>query len=93
MDDADIASEKFMARVGEDRGARIDIDSSSFKHSRFCKGMISYRQPDPISRDEERNFVDFKFQANRTDSESISDDRSESFIRIKDSVFENLAYE
>lgn len=35
-----------------DRGAIIYIDSSTFKHSRFCKGMIAYRKPayDPLAR-------------------------------------------
>lgn len=46
--DADDVTERFMARVGEDRGARIDIQDSTFKHSKFCKGMISYRAPDII---------------------------------------------
>jgi len=28
---------------GSDRGAKIKIESSTFEHSRFCKGMIVYR--------------------------------------------------
>lgn len=27
-----------------DKGAKITINSSTFKHSRFCKGMITYRK-------------------------------------------------
>lgn len=34
----------FLVHVGDDRGARIDIRESTFKHSKFCKGMISYRR-------------------------------------------------
>lgn len=40
--------DQFIAQLGEDRGARIDIKSCTFKHSRFCKGMISYREVDKI---------------------------------------------
>ena len=80
-----------MAQLGEDRGARIDIRDSSFKHSKFCKGMISYRQSDTISFEDEPKFLKFNNQFNRT--AELSDDRAESFIRIKDSVFENLGYE
>ena len=80
-----------MAQLGEDRGARIDIRNSSFKHSKFCKGMISYRQSDTISFEDEPKFLKFNNQLNRTTE--LSDDRAESFIRIKDSVFENLGYE
>ena len=36
--------DRFMILVGEDRGARIDIQRSTFKHSHFCKGLISYRK-------------------------------------------------
>ena len=82
-----------MARLGEDRGARIDIQSSTFKHSKFCKGMISYRGPDVIASSDEPNFLDFKNQVNRTESYIMTDNRTESFIRIKDSVFQNLGYQ
>lgn len=50
--DLDEIDSQFMAKLGEDRGARIDIDGCTFKHSRFCKGMISYREVDPISYDD-----------------------------------------
>ena len=33
---------QFLAHVGEDRGARIHIKGSTFRHSKFCRGMISY---------------------------------------------------
>jgi len=29
---------------GETRGAKINIKSSTIKHSRFCKGMLVYRK-------------------------------------------------
>ena len=81
-----------MAHLGEDRGARIEIRNSTFKHSRFCKGMISYRQVDPILFENESKYFRFSKQLNRTEKFSFADDRAESFIKIKDSHFENLAY-
>lgn len=91
--DAKTNSEMFMARVGEDRGARIDIQGSSFKHSKFEKGLISYRQPDVVDFSEEPNFVQFSNQVNRTAANEITDNRNVSQIIIKDSVFENLTFE
>lgn len=35
---------RFLGLVGEDRGARINITSSTFKHSKFCKGLLTYRR-------------------------------------------------
>lgn len=57
VNDADDIWERFMARLGEDRGARIDIQHSSFRHSQFCKGLISYRPPDNIQFSEEPNYL------------------------------------
>ena len=45
--------------MGEDRGARIDIEGSTFKHSKFCKGMISYRSMQDIPFSKEPKFVKF----------------------------------
>ena len=42
--DLDAVSDQFMILAGEDRGARIEIVNSTFKHSHFCKGLISYRK-------------------------------------------------
>lgn len=30
--------------LGENRGTNIKISTSTFKHSRFCKGLIVYRE-------------------------------------------------
>ena len=35
---------RFLALAGEDRGARINITGSTFKHSKFCKGLIVYNR-------------------------------------------------
>ena len=43
-DHHDASENKFMGIAGEDRGARINITSSTFKHSKFCKGLITYRK-------------------------------------------------
>ena len=85
-----MVGDQFLAQLGEDRGARIDIQNSSFKHSKFCKGMISYRQPDVIEFVDEPKFLKFANQFNRT--HEMPDGRNQSFIRIKDSLFENMAY-
>ena len=55
--------------------------------------MISYREPDYIDFEEETAFIRFNNQVNRTADYSIPDDRNSSFIRIKGSTFENLAYQ
>ena len=44
VQDESVVSDQFMILAGEDRGARIDIVNSTFKHSHFCKGLISYRK-------------------------------------------------
>ena len=54
--EADISS-RYMMHVGEDRGARIHIEGSTFKHSKFCKGMISYREIQDISYQEEKTLM------------------------------------
>ena len=43
QDDGNVAN-RFIAYLGEDRGARITITNSTFKHMHFCKGMIVYRE-------------------------------------------------
>lgn len=55
--------------------------------------MISYRAPEKISYESEQKFLKVSNQFNRTDSYGWADNRNDSFIRIKDSVFENLAYQ
>lgn len=55
--------------------------------------MISYREPDYIDFEEETAFIRFNNQVNRTTEYNIPDDRDSSFIRIKGSTFENLAYQ
>lgn len=83
-------TDQFLAQLGEDRGARIDIQGSTFKHSKFCKGLISYRQQDSIEFDVEPKFLKFNNQFNRT--YEVPDGRNQSFIRIKESQFVNLAH-
>ena len=71
--------------MGEDRGGRIDIDGSTFKHSKFCKGMISYRSTQRIAFTDEPKYVKFMSQKNRTAANGFDDDRADSFIRIRNS--------
>ena len=42
IDEDTRVEDRFIAHLGADRGARIEIIDSTFKHSRFCKGMIVY---------------------------------------------------
>ena len=58
-------AEKFLILVGEDRGAQIDINGGSFKHSHFCKGMITYRQAYDIVFDKEPKFLRLSNQLER----------------------------
>lgn len=82
-----------MILAGEDRGARIEIVGSTFKHSHFCKGLISYRKMQNITFTEEQNFIKLNSQYAREKNFTLSDNRTESLIKIKDSNFENLAYQ
>ena len=81
----------FIGYLGEDRGARITLTNSTFKHMHFCKGMITYKEQKPISYSEYKLFVNYTASAIR--NFNITDDRAEPFIRIIDSVFENIGYQ
>ena len=82
-----------MGHVGEDRGARIDITNSTFKHSKFCKGLISYRKLHNVDIFKEGKYFKFSNYIVREKNYTMSDNRESAFIRIKDSTFENLAYQ
>ena len=82
-----------MLMAGEDRAARIDITNSTFKHSHFCKGLISYRKAQSIDFSVEPKFFKLTDQVSRHENYTIPDGRNSSFIRVKNSVFENLAYQ
>ena len=91
--DLSVVSDQFMILAGEDRGARIDIVNSTFKHSHFCKGLISYRKAQVIEFSKEPKYFRLTNQRVRDPEYSPSDGRNSSFIRIRDSTFENLAYQ
>ena len=83
--------DRFIAHVGVDRGARIEIIDSSFKHSRFCKGMIAYHEFEYIGYGDYPNFV--HVAANYAGLiPTYADSRKEPFVKIGGSTFENLAY-
>ena len=48
---------RFLGLAGEDRGARINITSSTFKHSKFCKGLLTYRRQPTIYFEDSKKFV------------------------------------
>ena len=77
--------------VGEDRGARITITNSTFKHMHLCKGIIVYKRQKPIE------YSDYKLLVNYTASnyreKNITDGRAEPFIKIIDSEFVNIGYQ
>ena len=82
---------RFIAYLGEDRGARISITNSTFKHSYFCKGMIVYKKQRAVS------FLEYprmaNYTANHIRTKNITDGRAEPFIRIMDSEFINIGYQ
>lgn len=89
-DDESDDSLKFLGIAGEDRGARINITSSTFKHSKFCKGLVTYKREETILFDDHKTFLNISSSYDRT--VNITDDRNSSFIFIHDSVFENIGY-
>ena len=80
----------FLGIAGEDRGARINITSSTFKHSKFCKGLITYRREKSVLFEEHKRFLNISASYER--SVNISDDRNSSFIFIDKSEFVNIGY-
>ena len=79
-----------MALAGEDRGARINITGSTFKHSKFCKGLLTYRRQPAIKFSESKDFLNITAGFNR--KFNVSDNRNESFIVIDRSDFTNIGY-
>ena len=56
----------------------------------FCKGMINYKKQKPIAYNEYKLLVNYT--ASYTRGRSITDGRAEPYVRIMDSVFENIGY-
>jgi hypothetical protein len=71
---------------GADRGAKITITNSVFKHSRFCKGMIVYRPSLYVSSEDFRTIVN---QTNLYMTKPLKND-TDAFILISGSTFNNL---
>ena len=84
-------TDRFLARVGGDRGARVEIINSSFKHSRFCKGMIVYHEFEHIGYSDYPNYVDTAPMYQGL-IQTHADSRREAHIKISGSLFENLGY-
>lgn len=74
----------FYTYDGADRGAKITITNSDFKHSQFCKGMIVYRVMPLVTKSQ--SFL------NMTDLYMTNThlNKADSFILIKDSSFLNM---
>jgi len=86
-------TQSMLGHYGEDRGARINITTSTFKNSKFCKGLVVYRPLKTFETANSHKIVSFASHLNENLSEeSLGVDRSTSYINIHDSVFENLAY-
>ena len=92
-EDVEQIPNKFLAYLGEDRGARIYMANTTVKHSNFCKGMIVFNKQRTIQYDDEPRFVNFTAQLDRNDSLKMDDGRNISKIVIIDSHFENLAWQ
>jgi hypothetical protein len=71
---------------GADRGAKITITNSVFKHSRFCKGMIVYRPSLYVSSEDFRTILN---QTNLYMNSTLKND-TDAFILISGSTFTNL---
>jgi hypothetical protein len=84
------ATNEFYVYHGEDRGAKITIKDTDFKHMSFCRGMIWYRRQEIMTYENYPTLVNISAQYNNTDREY--DQYDESYIRIKDSNFENFGY-
>ena len=80
----------FLSYLGEDRGARIEITDSTFKHSSFCKGMIHYKKLKDIRGVDEPLFVNFTAHFERPESKFDVD--AEPYIFIKDSKIVNIGF-
>jgi hypothetical protein len=78
---------RFFNANGADRGGKITIIKSVFKHSRFCKGMIVYRPSFYILTNE-----DFRTIVNQTNlfMNKTLKNNTDSFIIIKGSSFINM---
>lgn len=77
----------YIEELGDNRGAIIDIASSKFYHSRFCKGMITYKKR-PILEPQYDVLVYGLSSTNSIELPQIDD----SLITIQSSHFENLNY-
>jgi hypothetical protein len=81
---ADSTPFNFYVYEGADRGAKIMISNSNFKHSQFCKGMIVYRVVPLITKSQAfLNMTDLYMKNTQLN-------KSDSFILIKDSTFLNM---
>ena len=91
-------SRPFIVQLGDDRGARITIEESTFKHSSFCKGLIVYREmPELLPYDNEYLVVNFSNEAGKRVEHFMDRTQDDNFgenglpqISIKDSTFLNL---
>lgn len=91
-------SRPYIVQLGDDRGARITITNSVFKHSSFCKGLIVYRpQPELLPYDNNYLVLNFAYEAEhgvrdwtkRGDTQ-LGYGSTPPKIEITDSVFWNL---
>ena len=64
-----------MAKLGEDRGMRLNITNTTVKHSNFCKGMIVYRRQEPLDFESAPNFLNFTAQMSRDPANETNTER------------------
>jgi hypothetical protein len=83
-------TDEFYVMHGEDRGAKITITDSQFKHMTFCRGMIWYRRQEAMTYDNYPTFVNISAQL--TNDKREYDPYEESYIRIRDSEFDNFGF-
>ena len=77
----------YIEELGDDRGVKIKISGSSFKNSRFCKGMLVYKRRPKL----ESTFdtLIYALATTNTASQSKLDD---SLIDISETTFSNLNF-
>lgn len=81
------ASAGYLSYQGDHRGAQIYVTSSTFKHSRFCKGLIVYRETMIMTY---KNFVNVTMQGATDKKNAALNKDTKSKLTISSSTFLNL---
>jgi hypothetical protein len=75
---------RYIEELGDNRGGKVTITSSTFKNSRFCKGMLTFKKRPLIKTDS--NTIVYSLSSTNTAVPDLVDD---SQITITSSNFHN----